>query len=90
MKKNLKMFRNNPLKMMNPVMDQKLFEAKTHSITNDYEISNTVLGLGINGKVVECTNKRNQQKFALKVLHDNPKSRRSVLYNIHTILNYIN
>lgn len=71
------MFKTNPLKMTNnPVMDQKLFEAKHHSITNDYEISNTVLGLGINGKVVECTNKKNQQKFALKVLHDNPKSRR--------------
>lgn len=70
------MFRTQPLKMMSNQLDQKLFEAKTHSITNDFEISNTVLGLGINGKVVECTNKKNQQKFALKVLHDNPKSRR--------------
>jgi len=72
------MFKKQPVKMMSNALDQKPFEAKTHSITNDYEISNTVLGLGINGKVVECTNKRTQQKFALKVLHDNPKSRREV------------
>ena len=30
-----------------------------------------VLGLGINGKVVECTNKASGGKYALKVLKDN-------------------
>ena len=50
---------------------------KTNPITEDYKISSNVLGLGINGKVVECTDK-NGEKFALKVLRDNPKSRREI------------
>lgn len=41
---------------------------KTSPITDDYEISNKVLGLGINGKVVQCFNKATQEKFALKVI----------------------
>lgn len=53
-------------------------QPKTAPITEDYEISNTVLGLGINGKVVECTSRTNGQKYALKVLHDNLKARREV------------
>ena len=36
-------------------------------ITQDFKISDTVLGLGINGKVVECVKKATGQKFALKV-----------------------
>lgn len=40
---------------------------KTTPITADYEISKTVLGLGINGKVVECFRKSTREKFALKV-----------------------
>ena len=41
--------------------------AKKTPLINDYVISTTVLGLGINGKVVECFNRTSQQKFALKV-----------------------
>ncbi|CAG4978560.1 unnamed protein product [Colias eurytheme] len=51
---------------------------KTTPITDDYDISNTVLGLGINGKVVECKEKRTGMRRALKVLHDSPKARREV------------
>ncbi|KAF2883016.1 hypothetical protein ILUMI_23154 [Ignelater luminosus] len=51
---------------------------KLTPITNDYEITHTVLGLGINGKVVECFSKVNKEKFALKVLHDSVKARREV------------
>lgn len=40
---------------------------KNTPITDDYEISNNVLGLGINGKVVACTKKSNGIKYALKV-----------------------
>ena len=40
---------------------------KTTPITDDYEISNHVLGLGINGKVVECYDRKTREKFALKV-----------------------
>lgn len=51
---------------------------KTNSIFDDYDISGVTLGLGINGKVVECTNKHNGNKYALKVLRDNQKARREV------------
>ena len=40
---------------------------KKNPITDEYRISNTVLGLGINGKVVECISKTTGVKFALKV-----------------------
>lgn len=40
---------------------------KVTPINEDYEITNTVLGLGINGKVVECFSKKTKEKFALKV-----------------------
>ncbi|KOB74340.1 Uncharacterized protein OBRU01_09254 [Operophtera brumata] len=51
---------------------------KTTPITDDYDISNTVLGLGINGKVLECKEKKSGKKRALKVLHDSIKARREV------------
>ncbi|XP_047513570.1 MAP kinase-activated protein kinase 2 isoform X2 [Pieris napi] len=51
---------------------------KTTPITDDYDISSTVLGLGINGKVVECKEKKTGMRRALKVLHDSPKARREV------------
>ncbi|KAL9702716.1 hypothetical protein quinque_006234 [Culex quinquefasciatus] len=57
---------------------QQQRQPKTTPITDDYEISNTVLGLGINGKVVQCTNRKTGAKYALKVLHDNAKARREV------------
>ena len=50
---------------------------KTTSIKDDYKISSNVLGLGISGKVVECFDK-NGEKFALKVLKDDVKSRREI------------
>lgn len=53
-------------------------QPKTTPITDTYDISNTVLGLGINGKVVQCTSRSTGQKYALKVLHDNMKARREV------------
>nr|XP_050855403.1 MAP kinase-activated protein kinase 2 [Vespula vulgaris] len=51
---------------------------KVTPITDDYEISNHVLGLGINGKVVQCYDKNTREKYALKVLHDCVKARREV------------
>uniref|UniRef100_A0A161M3I3 non-specific serine/threonine protein kinase n=1 Tax=Triatoma infestans TaxID=30076 RepID=A0A161M3I3_TRIIF len=52
--------------------------AKTTAITEDYNISNTVLGLGINGKVVQCYSKKTGEMYALKVLQDSVKARREV------------
>uniref|UniRef100_A0A1I8HAR4 non-specific serine/threonine protein kinase n=1 Tax=Macrostomum lignano TaxID=282301 RepID=A0A1I8HAR4_9PLAT len=51
---------------------------KKTSISEDYNLTNHVLGLGINGKVVECVNKKTNEKCALKVLQDTPKARREV------------
>ena len=42
-------------------------ETKKTPITDDYSISHNVLGLGINGKVVEVKNKKDGLKYALKV-----------------------
>jgi len=50
---------------------------KTKPIQEEYKISSNVLGLGISGKVLECFDK-NGEKFALKVLKDNAKSRREI------------
>jgi len=50
---------------------------KSKNITEDYKISSNVLGLGINGKVVECFDQAGE-KCALKVLKDNVKSRREI------------
>jgi len=49
-----------------------------HAISDDYTLSSNVLGLGINGKVLECVQKSTGKKYALKILRDNPKSRREV------------
>lgn len=41
--------------------------AKTSLITNDYDVSQKVLGVGINGKVLECFERKSGKRFALKV-----------------------
>lgn len=53
-------------------------QPKKNPITDEYKITNSVLGLGINGKVVECFSRATGDKFALKVLRDVPKARREV------------
>uniref|UniRef100_T1IP72 non-specific serine/threonine protein kinase n=1 Tax=Strigamia maritima TaxID=126957 RepID=T1IP72_STRMM len=55
-----------------------VLQPKSTLITDDYRITSNVLGLGINGKVVECYNKVTGGKFALKVLRDSTKARREV------------
>lgn len=56
------MLQSSSLNLMNRPLDMK-----THPILNDYDITDKTLGLGINGKVVECYNKKSNQKYALKV-----------------------
>lgn len=46
-------------------------EIKRNAVTDDYKVSSQVLGLGINGKVLQCFNKKTGEKCALKV----PESR---------------
>jgi len=51
---------------------------KTNNLTEDYKISANVLGLGISGKVLSCTEIESGEKCALKILEDTAKSRREV------------
>ena len=45
-------------------------QPKKNPISDDYRITGSVLGLGINGKVVECFSKTTNRKCALKVNMD--------------------
>ncbi|KAM7422297.1 hypothetical protein PAMA_010386 [Pampus argenteus] len=47
-------------------------------ITDDYNVTSQVLGLGINGKVLEIFQKKTGDKYALKILQDSTKARREV------------
>lgn len=42
-------------------------EFRKNAVTDDYKITAQVLGLGINGKVLECYCKKTGEKCALKV-----------------------
>jgi len=53
--------------MMMGDVQSKGLQPKKSPITDDYELSNKVLGLGINGKVVVCHSKADNRKCALKV-----------------------
>lgn len=60
------------------LLSQKSLQPKKYPITNDYIINQRVLGLGVNGKVLECVHRASGEKRALKVLKDNSKSRREI------------
>jgi len=45
----------------------RTLQPKRTPISQDYRVTGSVLGLGINGKVVECFSHRSGEKFALKV-----------------------
>ena len=47
----------------------KPLQPKKNPVSDDYRITSSVLGLGINGKVVECYSRATGEKFALKVCH---------------------
>ena len=53
---------NKPLFKVPPPL-----RSKTSLITNDFDLSQRVLGVGINGKVLECFEKKTGKRFALKV-----------------------
>lgn len=55
------------------------FTSKKNAITHDYDVTQKSLGVGINGKVLECYKKGDpSRKFALKVLRDTHKARREL------------
>ncbi|KAL5013775.1 hypothetical protein ScPMuIL_008045 [Solemya velum] len=66
---SLTMMGDAPSRNMNP---------KKTPVADEYRITGTVLGLGINGKVIECFSKKTGGKCALKILRDVPKARREV------------
>lgn len=70
----------NVRSLLKKVVDPKeeILMTKTVPITNDYDISSKVLGLGVSGKVIEVINKSNKKKYALKFLPNCPKSRLEV------------
>uniref|UniRef100_A0A2R8NFJ7 non-specific serine/threonine protein kinase n=1 Tax=Callithrix jacchus TaxID=9483 RepID=A0A2R8NFJ7_CALJA len=51
-------------------------QIKKNAIIDDYKVTSQVLGLGINGKVLQIFNKRTQEKFALKKWQQSPCSGR--------------
>ncbi|KAM9429609.1 MAP kinase-activated protein kinase 2-like [Salvelinus alpinus] len=53
-------------------------QIKKNAITDDYKVTNQVLGMGINGKVLEIFQKGSGDKCALKMLQDCAKARREV------------
>lgn len=61
-----------PPSITNPIIQQQLqtqpLRIKTTSIYSDYIMTDNVLGLGINGKVIECRSKMTGQKYAIKVI----------------------
>ena len=53
---------NKPLFKVPPPL-----KTKSSLISNDYDLSQKVLGVGINGKVLECFEKKTGKRYALKV-----------------------
>jgi len=57
---------------MTDSLQSRVFQPKRVPISYHYRLSSNVLGLGINGKVVECYSKADGQKYALKVIMVKP------------------
>lgn len=53
-------------------------QIKKNAITDDYKVTSQVLGLGINGKVLEIYQRKTGDKYALKILQECTKARREV------------
>jgi hypothetical protein len=61
-------------------------QPKKSLITKNYEITQKSLGVGINGKVLECIDKITGQKYALKVSTIAPNSYFAI--NLVTVVCY--
>ncbi|XP_051269882.1 MAP kinase-activated protein kinase 2 [Dicentrarchus labrax] len=68
----------NPAGQFPPFHARPNLQIKKNAITDVYKVTSQVLGLGINGKVLEIFQKKTGDKYALKMLHDCAKARREV------------
>ncbi|XP_028301716.1 MAP kinase-activated protein kinase 2 isoform X2 [Gouania willdenowi] len=68
----------NPPGQFLPFHPRPGLQIKKNALTDDYKVTNQVLGLGINGKVLEIFQKKTGDKYALKMLQDCSKARREV------------
>lgn len=57
----------NPAGQFAPLHVRSSLQIKKNAITDDYKVTSQVLGLGINGKVLEIYQKKTGDKYALKV-----------------------
>lgn len=67
-----------PPDFLSHVPAQRALVPKKETITNEYKVKNKVLGLGVNGKVLECIHLKTGERRALKILKDCLKARREV------------
>ncbi|XP_075948376.1 MAP kinase-activated protein kinase 2-like [Anarhichas minor] len=65
-----------PLCFVNPFNNP--LQIRRNVITDDYSVTSQVLGMGINGRVLEVFHRESGEKFALKMLQDCPEARREV------------
>ncbi|KAM9799359.1 MAP kinase-activated protein kinase 2 [Syngnathus typhle] len=68
----------NPAGQFLPFLSRPTLQIKKNAITDDYKVTSQVLGLGINGKVLEIFQRKTGDKYALKMLQDCAKARREV------------
>ncbi|XP_061583619.1 MAP kinase-activated protein kinase 2 [Cololabis saira] len=68
----------NPAGQFVPFHARANLQIRKNAITDDYKVTSQVLGMGINGKVLEIFQKKTGDKYALKMLQDCPKARREV------------
>ncbi|XP_077458098.1 MAP kinase-activated protein kinase 2-like isoform X2 [Stigmatopora argus] len=69
---------NSSLVNSQPLAYITQMQLRRNAVTDDYKITSQVLGLGINGKVLECICKNTGHKCALKILYDTSIARREV------------
>ncbi|CAF3575688.1 unnamed protein product [Rotaria socialis] len=55
------------------------FPTRRNAITDEYEVSEESLGIGINGKVLTCWQRVTKRKCALKIIKDSDKARREII-----------
>uniref|UniRef100_A0A665TJE3 non-specific serine/threonine protein kinase n=1 Tax=Echeneis naucrates TaxID=173247 RepID=A0A665TJE3_ECHNA len=69
---------SEPFPLFHPKPANSPLQMRRNVITDDYRVTSLVLGMGINGRVLEIHHNESGQKFALKMLHDCPEARREV------------